>query len=221
MSNKSFTEQTKDWVKFLYGVKQCHFIGSESIGKKGEKYGSYCFKPSMNSFMEEQGWRFQEYPCAFFNGTPGSCTNGSECHFGHKSSPRWVKVKSRRNFENSPSQDIIPDEVSIVSTVSNGTTMSQPLNLARPSPTSNGSCAWSAVVQGFSYDPEIKKWEVLLEKITKKKEAFLSDKYYNPEREGHKIRLKSLNDKIEKCEKEIQQLNEALLDEEDDDVDVW
>ena len=51
MSNKTFTQQTKDWVEFLGRVKTCHFIGEKSTGKNGEEYGKICMKPSMKNFM--------------------------------------------------------------------------------------------------------------------------------------------------------------------------
>ena len=76
MSNKSFTQETKNWVKFLKGVEKCYFIGGKSKGQNDEEYGNLCMKPSMKSFMEDQGWYYQEYPCGYFNGTTGSCKNG-------------------------------------------------------------------------------------------------------------------------------------------------
>jgi|SaaInlStandDraft_4_1057021.scaffolds.fasta_scaffold65487_1 hypothetical protein len=92
--------------------------------------------------------------------------------------------------------------------------MSQTLNFHNLPTSSN----WSRVVQGVTDNQQnIELWEKRLEEINKKKKNFLDNKYYNPEREGHKNRLKTLNEKIEMCEKLIQQLNEELLDEEDDD----
>ena len=174
MSDKTFTQQTKDWVEFLGRVKTCHFIGEKSTGKNGEEYGKICMKPSMKNFMEERGWYYQEYPCGFFNGTPGSCTNGDECHFGHKYSPRWVKGKPRRNCGSSSSQassrdntseeeTTIPDDVSAVSTVTSASEQ-WPSVSQNSGPLSPGSWNGRDIIsppkaRKFSTDPEIKKWQ--------------------------------------------------------------
>ena len=122
MTSQTFSEQTKNWVKFLNGVESCHFIGEKSTGPKPycKPFGKLCMESNMKDFMEEQGWYLQKYPCRFFNGTPGSCTNGDECKFGHSDSPRWIKVKPIRNCGHSSYQastrDKTSDEGSIVST---------------------------------------------------------------------------------------------------------
>jgi len=106
----------------------------------------------------------------------------------------------------------IPDEGSDVSTVTCASEQ-RPSTSVSSVPTSGGSGAWSAVVQGYSDVPEIKECEVLLEEIKKKKADFLGNKYYNPERPQHKTKLETLDGKIKEYEEEIQKLNEALLDE--------
>lgn len=229
MSIKSFTEQTKDWVIFLKGVKKCYFIGGKSKGQNGEEYGNLCMKPSMKGFMEYQGWYYQEYPCGFFNGKPGSCTNGDVCHFGHKYSPRWVKAKPRRNFgsssqassrdNTSDEETTISDEVSVVSMPSVSST--QTLNLVRPSPTSGGSGAWSDVVQGYSDIPEIKMWEERLLKTKKKKKDFLKHPDYCNEHEKQQNKLSKLDEKIKLCETEIRRLKQDRLAEDSDTDDGW
>lgn len=242
MSNKTFTQQTKDWVEFLEGVKKCHFIGEKSTGKNGEEYGKICMKPSMKNFMEERGWYYQEYPCGFFNGTHDSCTNGDECHFGHKYSPRWVKGKPRRNCETSSSQassrdntteeeTTIPDEVSVDSMNTGVTEIHQSLNLVRSSPTSGDSAplssgSWNGrdiisppKARKFSTDPEIKKWQKRLYSA----EDFLCELKTDPEfdeeisadaiTQGEKV--------IEKVKEKIDALKKAKVDEKANKVFSW
>jgi len=220
MSIKSFTEQTKDWVIFLKGVKKCYFIGGKSKGQNGEEYGNLCMKPSMKGFMEDQGWYYQEYPCGFFNGKPGSCTNGDECHFGHKYSPRWVKAKPRRNYGSSSqasSRDVttsegssIHDEVSVVSTVTNASVSQS------SAPLSSGSWNGRDIISPpetikFSSDPIIKKWQEKLYGAEDCLRELKSDFDFDEEASADAIRQGE--QAIEKAKKKIAALKKAKADE--------
>jgi hypothetical protein len=131
----------------------------------------------------------------------------------------WVGIENTSSDEETTIPDDVSADVYAVSMPSGSST--QTLNLVRPSPTSGGSGAWSGVVQGYSDNPEIKMWQDRLQETKKKKEDFLGNRYYNPEREDHIAKLNKLNGKIEKCEKEIQLLNEALLVDDEEDDDEW
>lgn len=231
MSNKSFTEQVKDWAESLRRVENCYFIGKKSKGKKGEEYGSHCMKPSMKNFMEDQGWYYQEYPCGYFNGTTGSCTNGDECKFGHNYSPRWVKAKPRRNFGSSSqasSRDIttdeettIPDDVSVVSTVTNASEQ-WPSVSQSSAPLTPGSWNGRDIIsppetRKFSSDPKIKKWQERLYaaevSLRELKSDFNEDASADAIRQGAKA--------IEKAKKKIVDLEKAKADEKAKKAFSW
>lgn len=227
MSNKSFTKETKDWVKFLSNVENCYFIGSESLGKNSEKYGMYCMSPSMKNFMEVNDWIYQEYPCGFFNGFHNSCINGDKCKFGHNPSPRWVKRKPRRNFGSSSqasSRDnttdegsTIPDDVSAVSTVTSASEQ-------WPSPLSPGSWNGRDIIsppedRKFSSDPEIKKWQKRLYEA----EDFLRELKSDPDfdEEASEYAIRQGEKAIEKAKKKIADLKKAKSIEKANRILSW
>jgi len=233
MSNKSFTEQAKDWVNFLKGVEKCYFIGGNSTGQNEEEYGSHCMKHSMRAFMEEQGWHFQEYPCGYFNGTPGSCTNGDECKFGHNYSPRWVKGKSRRNFGSSSqasSRDVttsegssIHDEVSVVSTVTSASeqwpSVSQSSAPLTPGSWNGRDIISPPIDRKFSSDPKIKKWEERLYGAEDCLRELKSDPDFDEEASANAIRQGEKA--IEKAKKKIVDLKKAKSDEKAKKAFSW
>lgn len=215
MSEPSFTQLVKGWVKFLQGVENCYFIGGKSKGPNGEEYGKHCMKPSMKGFMEEQGWHYQKYHCGYFDGTPGSCTNGDECHFGHEYSPRWVKRKPRRNFGSSSqasSRDdtttegpSIPDDVSVVSTVTYASEQ-WPSVSQSSAPLSPGS--WNGrniisppVSRSFSTDPKIKKWQERLYAAEDVLRELKSDPDFDED---------ASNDAIHQCEEAIEKAKKKI-----------
>jgi hypothetical protein len=225
MSVVNFTQEAKNWVKFLSSVPSCYFIGDKSTGKNNEKFGEHCMKPSMKDFMQKTGWIYQEYACKYFNGTEGSCVNRDTCAFGHKYSPRWVKAKPKKSFETSLKKlskcNTSDNDDVTVSSVSSVSEMSQTLNLVKISPVSSSTGIWSGVVQGYSVDPEIKTWEERLLKTKKKKSAFLEHPDYSNEHEKQQKKLAKLNEKIKKCETKIKSLKQDLLAEDSDSDDGW
>jgi len=232
--SESYTQQAKIWVKFLKGVKKCYFIGEKSTGQNGEEYGKFCMEPSMQKFMKDQGWHFQEYPCGYFNGTPGSCTNGDNCKFGHNYSPRWIKGKPRRNCVSSSSQassrdntsdegSTIPDDNSAVSTVTSASEQ-WPSVSQSSAPLTPGSWNGRDIIsppkdRKFSTDPEIKKWQERLYGAEDSLRELKSDPDFDEEDSADAIR--QIEKGIEKAKKKISALRKAKSDEKAKKVVCW
>lgn len=232
--SESYTQQAKNWVKFLGGVRQCYFIGKDSTGKNGEEYGKLCMKPSMKGFMQEHGWYLQEYPCGYFNGTPGSCTNGDNCKFGHNYSPRWIKGKPTRNCVSSSSQassrdnttdegSTIPDDSSAVSTVTSASeqwpSVSQSSAPLTPGSWNGRDIISPPIDRKFSSDPQIKKWEERLYGAEDCLRELKSDPDFDEEASANAIRQGEKA--IEKAKKKIVDLKKAKSDEKAKKAFSW
>lgn len=233
VQTQTFTKEAQEWVKFLSGVSNCYFIGKKSTGKNNEEYGKFCLKPSMKKFMQENGWIYQEYACGYFNGTEGSCTNGDNCTFGHNPSPRWVKAKPRRNFgsssqassrDNTTSEgSSIPDEVSVVSTVTSASEQ-WPSVSQSSAPLSSGSWNGRDIIsppetRKFSSDPKIKKWQERLYEAEDILCELKSDPDFDEDTSNDAIH--QCEEVIEKAKKKIAVFKKAKADEKAKKAFSW
>ena len=200
-----------DKALFFAIITRLNFINesTESFHGTPEAFnvGKKLLQKVFHNKMEKLGWEKNE---------EANCWN-------------YVGIENTTISEETTIPDEVSDNVSVVSAVTGASAQwpsvsqssAHSTGSVRSAHSTGGSGIWSGVVQGFSDNPEIKMWEERLVETKKKKEDFLGNVNYDPDRPGHIAQLKNLDDKIARCEREIKELKAKLLDYVSESDDGW